>query len=470
MDHASQGLDLRTLLPLPPGLNQPWPPQDRTAALALLVRGDELMDESEPELALPFYQAATASAERDVVAAGYFGAGTALYRLDREIEARQAWQTATSVGETPISYRAWRQVAAALVREGDLQGALQAYRQCERRAPREDRPEIASRLGWLNKETGNSRAAARQFARSRGDALPMFMTYAIIGVTALVSLAAYAGSQNVRSGLGGPLEQQLEMDKIAIAHGELYRLLSVVLVHDPSSLLHLLFNMYAFWFAGQIVERMYGPWRMLAFYVVCALGGSIGTYVFGDANYGVGASGAIFGFFGIVLVATRFHHPMLDAQSRMIASQIGFLIVLNLVLGFSGFFNVDNFAHLGGLATGLWLGWLLPPSQVATLASFWQSTRAGASPGMVLAAKGLGLAALAAVMIVGLIIGTDNWGKYPAQGRSGQTPTVLVVAPRPAASSSQVVARTEGVENAIHVPAVQPGSLWRPDGLVASQR
>ena len=67
----------------------------------------------------------------------------------------------------------------------------------------------------------------------------------------------------------------------------------------------------------------------------------------------------------MVLVATRSITPILDAQSRAIASQIGFLIVLNLVLGFSGFFNVDNFAHVGGLLAGLWLGLVFPPSQVA---------------------------------------------------------------------------------------------------------
>jgi len=84
------------------------------------------------------------------------------------VQARDAWLRATTFGETPVTYRAWRQVAAARVREGDLARAVEAYHQCERRAPRQDRAEIASRLGWLNKESGNAGAANRYFARSRG--------------------------------------------------------------------------------------------------------------------------------------------------------------------------------------------------------------------------------------------------------------------------------------------------------------
>ena len=77
---------------------------------------------------------------------------------------------------------------------GDLRGAVDAYRQCEKRAPRQDRAEIASRLGWLNKESGNAGAANRYFARSRGDKLPPFMTYLIIAVTAVTSLSAMSGA------------------------------------------------------------------------------------------------------------------------------------------------------------------------------------------------------------------------------------------------------------------------------------
>ena len=321
--------------------------------------------------------------------------GNALYRLDRDGEALDAWERVTAMGETPATYRAWRQVAAARVRAKDLEGALDAYRQCERRAPAADKGLIASRLGWLSKETGNSRAAGRYFARSRGDALPAFMTYLMIAVTVVTSLIAMQGVQNIAGVTvrGGPLEDQLALNKIFVAHGEIYRLLSVVLVHDPNDILHLLFNMYALWYAGQLVERMYGAGLLLFFYVLAGIGASIASYIFGDS--------------------------------------VG---VLNLVLGFSGVFgNVDNFAHIGGLVAGAWLALVMPPGRVPTLSSLWQAPGGGGGSQLErLALPVLGVAALIAVLIAGYFVGTARWQADPLYRFYGSTtPHVVRVVPAP---------------------------------------
>jgi Uncharacterized membrane protein (homolog of Drosophila rhomboid) len=383
----------------------------------MIRQADELMEASEPDQALALYSQTVDVPDKDVAAAGMFGVGNALYRLDREGEALDAWQRVTAMGETPATYRAWRQVAAARVRAKDLPGALDAYRQCERRAPASDKVLIASRLGWLSKETGNTRAAGRYFARSRGDALPPFMTYLIIGATVVTSLIAMQGGTVLpgQYNPGGPLELQLELNKYLVASGEIYRLLSVVLVHDPNDIFHLLFNMYALWFAGQLAEKMYGARLLLFFYVLTGIAASLASYVFGDSGASVGASGAIFGLFGIVLVATRYHHAILDSQSRSIASQIGFLIVLNLVLGFSGVFgNVDNFAHVGGLLAGVWLALAMPPGRVPTLASLWQTPGGATRPRLEqLGLPILGVAALVAVMVAGYFVGTSRWQADP---------------------------------------------------------
>ncbi|MGA3031100.1 MAG: rhomboid family intramembrane serine protease [Candidatus Limnocylindrales bacterium] len=417
MDRATNGLRIDGAAALPPGLDPgAQTPPDRSTAVAAISRADDLMEQSEPDLALPFYSWATGCSDRDVSAAGYYGLGNALYRLDRDTEARGSWERATTLGETPVAYRAWRQVAAARVREGDLPGALDAYRQCEKRAPKEDRPEIASRLGWLNKETGNAGAANRYFARSRGDTRPPFMTYLIIAVTVVTSLSAMSGALTFQGGLNlSSLEGQLALQPILVAHGDFYRLLSVTLVHDPTDILHLLFNMYALWYAGQLVERMYGPWLLIALYAVCGIAASAASYAFGlsAGGWSVGASGAIFGLFGIVLVATRFHHAILDAQSRAIASQVGILIVLNLALGFSGIFNVDNYAHVGGLVAGLWLAFILPPGQVQTLSSVWQAPRGGRSPVQTIALRVAGVAALVVVVGGVIVYGTAKWQADP---------------------------------------------------------
>jgi membrane associated rhomboid family serine protease len=418
MDRASEGLRFEGSSQ--PGFDPSAGPVDRASAIALIQHADELMEASEPDQALIFYARTTGVPDRDVAAAGLFGVGNALYRLDRETEALEAWERVTAMPDSPATYRAWRQIAAARVRAKDLSGALDAYRQCERRAPAADKALIASRLGWLSKETGNTRAAGRYFARSRGDALPYFMTYLIIAVTVVTSLIAMEGGQVIQGfggsfNPGGPLELQLQLDKYLVAHGEIYRLLSVVLVHDPNNLLHLGFNMYALWYSGQLVERMYGARLMLFFYIVTGIAASLATYVLGSAQGAVGASGAIFGLFGVVLVATRVHHAVLDTQSRAIASQVAFLIVVNLFLGLSGILgNVDNYAHIGGLAAGVWLALVMPPGRVPTLASLWQSPSGAARSRLeTLGLPALGVAGLIAVMVVGYVIGTDKWHTVP---------------------------------------------------------
>jgi membrane associated rhomboid family serine protease len=442
MDRASEGLRFEGAPGNLPGFDPSAAgPVDRASAIALIRRADELMEASEPDQALALYSRTVAVPDRDVAAAGLFGVGNALYRLDREPEALDCWERVTAMGETPATYRAWRQVAAAKVRSQDLEGALDAYRQCERRAPAADKALIASRLGWLSKESGNTRAAGRYFARSRGDALPSFMTYLIIGVTVITSFMAMQGVQYIGGVAvpGGPLEYQLELDKILVAHGEIYRLLSVVLVHDPSDILHLLFNMYALWYAGQLVERMYGARLMLFFYVLGGIAASIASYVFGDSSASVGASGAIFALFGIVLVATRYHHAILDLQMRAVASQVAFLIVLNLVLGFSGVFgNVDNFAHVGGLLAGVWLALVMPPGRVPTLGSIWQKPGSAAnSPLSRLGLPILGVAALVAVLVAGYFVGTSRWQADPFYRYFGSAPAPLTSSGPAASSQSQ---------------------------------
>src|SRR6185503_7898915 len=150
------------------------------------------------------------------------------------------------------------------VRSGDLQEAIVAYREADRRAPAEDKQEIASRLGWLAKETGNSGAANRYFSRARGGA-GLGLAQLIVIATSVISLIALSDAQVTRAVdvITGPFFQALQLDHDAIKNGELWRLLTVTLVHAPGGStpilsLHLLLNMYALWIVGPIVESIWG--------------------------------------------------------------------------------------------------------------------------------------------------------------------------------------------------------------------
>lgn len=411
-------------------------PLDRTTALALLARGDELLEAGEHEAAANYYRRIIGFDDPAVTASAYYGLGNALYRMDREDDAVQVWAQVLALPETPSTYLAWRQIAAARVRDGDLSGAIKAYREADRRAPAADKPEIASRLGWLAKETGDQRGAARQFRRSRGGS-PASLTWAIIAVTSIVSFAAWAGVTFGPRGAivdFGPLYPVLALTKDGIAAGELWRLVTVALVHSPDQIeffLHLGFNMYALYLVGPAVESIYGWRRMLLMYVACAITGSVASFVFSPPYpFAVGASGAIFGLFGVLLVASRVHHPILARRERQIMSQVGMIIVLNLAIGFGlgGVVGIDNAAHVGGLVGGLWLGLILLPADAPTLATGWQSPdgrRVGWRPTGALQVAGI--AVLAGAVAVGIMLGDDAFRR--AGGAQAPTPVVVLASP-----------------------------------------
>jgi membrane associated rhomboid family serine protease len=337
-------------------------PLDRATADALLARADSLLAASDFGSAQVHYQRLVGFPDPAITGAALLGAGEALYRLDDDASARWYWEQATKVPENPTTYAAWRQVAAARVREGELRGAYDAYREAERRAPAADRAEVASRLGWLSKELGDTRGAGRYFARSRGQERAPIVSYLLLGVTILVSIVA------MQPEAGDRILGALLLDKAALAHGEWWRLISPILVHGGWA--HLFFNMYFLFLVGPLVEQLYGSFRFLVFYVVTAATASAASYLLGGPEPSVGASGALFGLCGVLLVSQMLHRPVLRGQQRAILSQIGLLVIINLVFGF-GFNvvggNVDNLAHVGGLAGGLWLGLLIPPTGARTM-------------------------------------------------------------------------------------------------------
>lgn len=129
---------------------------------------------------------------------------------------------------------------------------------------------------------------------------------------------------------------------IGVAAGEYYRLVTVAFLHG--TFLHLLLNMVALFLFGPQLEAVLGRGRFLALYVVSALGGSVASYLTAAPNQSsVGASGAVFGLLGALLVISR--------KLRYDARAVLVLLGINLVLGFL-IPRIDWRAHLGGLVAG----------------------------------------------------------------------------------------------------------------------
>lgn len=129
---------------------------------------------------------------------------------------------------------------------------------------------------------------------------------------------------------------------LGIAGGEWWRLLTSGFLHY--GLIHLAVNMFSLWIIGREMEILLGKVRFIALYLVSLLGGSILVYQFGAVNGPTaGASGAIYGLLGGVLIAVL--------RLKLNPGPAIATIVLNLILTVS-LPNISLFGHLGGLITG----------------------------------------------------------------------------------------------------------------------
>lgn len=375
-------------------------PIDAAIAQRLIARGRERLDLGDARAALIDFRRAVGHQDAAITGPALLGSGDALYRLDNEGQAAASWEAVVRLRENPATYQAWRNLAGVRVRAGELQSAIEAYREADRRAPAEDKAEIASRLGWLAKETGNTGAAGRYFSRARGSG-GFGVAQLLVAVTSIVSLIALLQPD-------GSLFNLLLLDRSDVQNGELWRLFTVTLVHAPGGetpwfSLHLLLNMYALWIVGPIVESIWGRRLLLVFYFLTAIAASTASFLT-SVGPAVGASGAIFGLVGVIFAGTRAHHPMLDRRARAIVPQLGLFILINLGFGFLAGGTIDNAAHIGGLISGMWLGFVVPPGKVPTLRSAWQNPRGGQaqrSPMLVAA----GVVALVGVVLAGLAVG-----------------------------------------------------------------
>lgn len=139
--------------------------------------------------------------------------------------------------------------------------------------------------------------------------------------------------------------------------GEYWRFLTSMFLHG--NLLHMAFNAYALYLFGPEAERIFGTGRFLALYFIAGLAGGVASYAFSASN-SVGASGAIFGLIGGL---AAFYYVARNVLGQVARQQLGSLItviMINLFLGLNSQ-TIDNMAHMGGLAGGAVLGFLLAP-------------------------------------------------------------------------------------------------------------
>jgi membrane associated rhomboid family serine protease len=178
------------------------------------------------------------------------------------------------------------------------------------------------------------------------------VTQALIAINVLVFIVETASGAPLGGGLGtGWVVKHgvLFGPSISISH-DYWRLVTAGFLHD--GLFHILINMVSLYFVGSALEPAIGRVNFVFVYFASLLAGSFGALLFTPQAPVVGASGAIFGIFGALIVMAR-------ARGISIwQSGLGMVLVLNLVLSVT-YAGISLGGHLGGLVGGLITGWLI---------------------------------------------------------------------------------------------------------------
>src|SRR6188472_2918210 len=195
----------------------------------------------------------------------------------------------------------------------------------------------------------------------RSMAVEPTITYALIALNVLVFIGSSAGGSALTGSNGGTVYERFALDGPDVAQGDYWRLVTSGFLHY--GLLHIAFNMYALYWLGRMIEPALGHARFAAIYFTSMLCGSLGALLLEPHALTAGASGAIFGLLGgaFVMAAAR--------GINIMASGIGPIILINLVITFLPGSGISIGAHVGGLIGGV----------VTTAAIEWMGRR-GRSP------------------------------------------------------------------------------------------
>jgi rhomboid protease GluP len=155
-----------------------------------------------------------------------------------------------------------------------------------------------------------------------------------------------------------------------VDQGEWWRIVTAMFMHG--GFLHLAFNMYALYILGSYAEGIYGTYRFLSYFILTGIVGNIATHFFYHDSMSVGASGAIFGLVG-VLFASGFRKDTPFFLKPITGSALLPMIILNVALGFIPGSGINNAAHIGGLLSGMLLGYTLPVYSSYRSERFWKA-------------------------------------------------------------------------------------------------
>lgn len=190
-------------------------------------------------------------------------------------------------------------------------------------------------------------------------------TYVLVGINCLVFVGMLLSGVSIL----GPTPEQLlawgaDYGPYVLVLDQWWRLLTATFVHI--GIIHLATNMWCLWNLGLLGEPLMGPFGMAAVYFLTGIAGNLlstavhpGVTGGGSGIVGAGASGAVFGIAGALIVLLKSPLlPLPKVEVQRLRRSVIWFAVLNFVIGAGTWvartsIQVDNMAHLGGFLSGL---------------------------------------------------------------------------------------------------------------------
>jgi rhomboid protease GluP len=212
--------------------------------------------------------------------------------------------------------------------------------------------------------------SGRPQTRGRGrNVLAAPATYILVGINCAVFLWMVFHGVSPKEPTTLQLVHYGATNPDLILAGQWWRLLTAIFVHV--GLIHIATNMWCLWNLGLLGEPLLGPLGLSAVYVLTGAAGNLLSLAYNvifrnHESVGAGASGAVFGIAGILIVLLSNHKlPIPWSELKRLRRSVVQFAGLNLVIGiaanYTSFVNIDNYAHVGGFLCGLAMGVPLVP-------------------------------------------------------------------------------------------------------------
>jgi len=186
------------------------------------------------------------------------------------------------------------------------------------------------------------------FIRQERSLKEFFTFYPVISVIVIVNFVLWYLTDVSDSTIGTLILNIGIGNNLLIHEGEYWRILTPVFLH--SGLRHVLFNSFALVIFGPALEQMLGKVKFISLYLMAGVAGNVATFIFGPEIYfHLGASGAVYGLFGVYLYMIVARKDLIDQGSQQIVIIITLLGFIMTVLRP----NINIYAHLFGYVSGL---------------------------------------------------------------------------------------------------------------------